>query len=132
MPYKHYSYFIDPPNMMQFACFDCRKSFKQRLSFSRQANKFLTCPECGKAMWEMGRQFKAPKQSDVKQWRKVEFLVRKGITFHTQRNYKFRNMPKVLREVVPFVQRVKRGEMSEGEKLLDKIAQRRKKNFVSE
>lgn len=80
----------------------------------------------------MGRQFKAPKQSDVKQWRKVEFLVRKGITFHTQRNYKFRNMPKVLREVVPFVQRVKRGEMSEGEKLLDKIAQRRKKNFVSE
>jgi len=63
-------------------------------------------------MREMGRQFKAPKLDDVKQWRKVEALVQGGITFHSQRLYSLCNMPKVLREVAPFIRRVPTPKMS--------------------
>ncbi len=45
-------------------------------------------------MWLMGRAFKAPKKTNVKQWRKVELLVRNGLLFHP--NYGGR--PKTLRE----------------------------------
>ena len=86
---------------MQFACFDCRKSFKRKLAAVRKTEHPPACPQCSKEMWEMGRQFKAPSQDDIKQWRKVEALVRGGITFHSQRLYHLRNMPKVLREVAP-------------------------------
>jgi hypothetical protein len=75
-------------------------------------------------MWEMGRQFKAPKQNNVKQWRKVEKLIRNGVTFHSQRFSHMRPMPKVLREVAPFLQRVTLE--SEGEILLDEISRRGK------
>ncbi len=76
-------------------------------------------------MWEMGRQFKAPRQNDVKQWRKVEALVRSGITFHTQRHYHLRQMPKVLREVASFVRNARRYRMSEGERLLARVQKKR-------
>ena|SRR5258706_5412439 len=92
MAFKHYKYFIDREPLMQFACFECRKSFKRKLG-----RETYICPQCEKEMCEMGRQFKAPKLDDVKQWRKVEALVRGGITFHSQRLYSLRNMPKVLR-----------------------------------
>jgi hypothetical protein len=75
MAFKHYKYFIDREPLMQFACFECRKSFKRKLGRETSA-----CPQCGKPMCEMGRQFKAPKLDDAKQWRKVEALVRGGIT----------------------------------------------------
>lgn len=130
MAYKHYKYFVDPPHLMQFACFQCRKSYKQRLSFVRLRKHSPLCPECSAEMWEMGRQFKAPKQSDVKQWRKVEALVRNGITFHSQRLSHMRPMPKVLREVVPFIQKVRRRSMSEGEKLLARVPRRRKQELA--
>jgi DNA-directed RNA polymerase subunit RPC12/RpoP len=102
MAFKHYKYFIDREPLMQFACFECRKSFKRKLGRETYA-----CPQCGKEMCEMGRQFKAPRLDDVKQWRKVEALVRGGITFHSQRLHSLRNMPKVLREVAPFIRRVR-------------------------
>jgi predicted RNA-binding Zn-ribbon protein involved in translation (DUF1610 family) len=94
MAFKHYKYFIDRAHLMQFACFECRKSFKRKLGREHYA-----CPQCGKEMCEMGRQFKAPALDDVKQWRKVKALVRGGITFHSQCLYSLRNMPKVLREL---------------------------------
>ena len=34
----------------------------------------VPCPECGEAMHDMGLDFKAPRQDDVKQWTKVEIL----------------------------------------------------------
>src|SRR4030095_13375126 len=118
MAFKHHKYFVDSGVMMQFACFDCRQSFKRKLTPVRQTNNAPSCPQCAKEMWEMGRQFKAPLRDDVKQWRKVEALVRGGITFHSQRLDHLRNMPKALREVEPFVRSVRRRGSSEGERLL--------------
>src|SRR5690349_17361340 len=42
----------------------------------------ITCPECGELMHDMGLNFKAPRQHDVRQWRKVEILHQHGFTWH--------------------------------------------------
>jgi hypothetical protein len=75
-------------------------------------------------MWEMGRAFKAPKQDDVKQWRKVEALVRNGITFHSYGSHGWGRFPMVLSEVAPFIEKVRRRSESEGKKLLRKISKK--------
>ena len=126
MAFKHYKYFIDREPLMQFACFECQKSFKRKLGHENYA-----CPQCGKSMCEMGHQFKAPAQTDVKQWRKVEALVRGGVTFHSQRLFSLRNMPKVLRQVAPFVRRVRTSKMSDGARLLSSTPRKRRKRIAA-
>ncbi|WP_455272822.1 hypothetical protein [Rhizobium herbae] len=66
-----------PRYMHPYACFECRKSFK-RLGVTEPV---LPCPHCGGPSVGLTRKFKPPKQSDVKQWRKVEALVRHGFLF---------------------------------------------------
>jgi DNA-directed RNA polymerase subunit RPC12/RpoP len=126
MAFKHYKYFIDREPLMQFACFECRKSFKRKLG-----RETYVCPQCGKEMREMGRQFKAPKLDDVKQWRNVEALVRGGITFHSQRLHSLRNMPKVLREVAPFIRQVRTPKLSAGARLLSSTPRQRRKRIAA-
>jgi hypothetical protein len=126
MAFKHYKYFIEREPLMQFACFGCRKSFKRKVG-----RETYTCPQCGQKMCEMGRQFKAPKLDDAKQWRKVEALVQGGITFHSQRLYSLRNMPKVLREVAPFIRRVRTTTMSDGANLLSSTPRKRRKRIAA-
>lgn len=66
-----------PRYMHPYACFECRKSFK-RLNVSEPV---LPCPHCRGPSVGLTRSFKPPKQSDIKQWRKVEALVRHGFLF---------------------------------------------------
>ena len=119
----HYTYFRRVPYPMHFACFACRKSFKQLWTRSEGHVREPRCPDCGLKMWEMGRQFKAPKRSNLKQWRKVEALVRSGITFHRQRVSDLMPFPAVLREVASFVRRVR--DKSDGERLLERMVERK-------
>ncbi|MBX7539655.1 hypothetical protein [Qipengyuania sphaerica] len=87
-----------PAYLTAHACFDCRKSWK--LSEESEA----TCPDCGEEAHYMGRSFKAPKKSDVKQWRKVELLWLAGFRFHTNtRSRKIAPYPEHLREVEKFI-----------------------------
>lgn len=58
--------------LVAHACFNCQKSFK--LSYEK-AN---VCPECGLAIYLMGRAFKTPKRGDHQQWRKVQKLYALG------------------------------------------------------
>ncbi len=46
-------------------------------------NATHNCPECGEQMIDMGLDFKAPKQSDVKAWRTLQGMYRVGHAFHT-------------------------------------------------
>jgi DNA-directed RNA polymerase subunit RPC12/RpoP len=83
---------------LQYACFVCRKSFK-RPQFSGARSRFMTseqaagqqreserfanshqykCPDCGGQAYFIGIDFKAPKRSDVKEWREVEQFIRSG------------------------------------------------------
>jgi predicted nucleic acid-binding Zn-ribbon protein len=80
-----------------YACFRCRKSFKRG---SRKA-VILPCPECGGPSIGLTRKFKPPKQSDGKQWEKVEALVRHGFLFWSLDE----PYPDSLREVPGFVER---------------------------
>lgn len=41
----------------------------------------LKCPACGGPSIGLTRKFRAPKRSDVKQWDKVEALMRRGFLF---------------------------------------------------
>jgi hypothetical protein len=75
-----------------FACFVCRKTFKHflfgeavwgRRSLERpRIERDPLCPQCRAPMANMGLDFRAPKQSDHKQWRKVELLYLNNVTFH--------------------------------------------------
>ncbi|TAY08561.1 hypothetical protein ELH91_25420 (plasmid) [Rhizobium leguminosarum] len=60
-----------------YACFKCRKSFKR----AAQPSPVLPCPECGGPSIGLTRKFKPPKRSDIRQWGKVEALVRHGFLF---------------------------------------------------
>ncbi|WP_420137482.1 hypothetical protein [Sphingomonas sp.] len=80
-----------------YACFRCRKSFKRA---SRTA-AVLACPNCGGPSIGLTRKFKPPKQSDRKQWDKVEALVRHGFLFWSVGEA----YPGTLQEVAAFASR---------------------------
>jgi predicted RNA-binding Zn-ribbon protein involved in translation (DUF1610 family) len=53
-------------------CLPCRRSLKQ------STGSTAPCPECGGELVNMGRDFKAPRRSNARQWRKLELLVAAG------------------------------------------------------
>lgn len=113
-----------------FACFDCRKSFKQinscELPMCRRPAegepRVVPCPQCGKPMADMGHDFKAPATRDVKQWEKVRVLFQHGFAFHSCGCGGPGYRPKHLREVEAFV--ASQRTVSEGERLLRRFRDR--------
>ncbi|KPE49861.1 hypothetical protein AOB46_18035 [Chryseobacterium indologenes] len=117
---------------IHYACFKCRKSFKQQDSYDiflrikkenvyhapdgsvrkighlfMKANKeeldllikeiesrSVKCPECGNIMTDLGREFKAPKKTAVKEWEIIEGLFRTGKIFYTCGCYGIGYIPK--------------------------------------
>jgi len=63
-----------------FVCFACRKMFKKPPA--SEQSKYLpasandeyqpVCPDCGRPMHNMGKEFEPPRQNDIKAWRDVE------------------------------------------------------------
>ena len=66
-----------------WACFDCRKSFHY-LPATKQARIGHQCPDCGKAMSDMGRYFEPPRMRARKAWAIMELLSRSGYRFATE------------------------------------------------
>jgi len=87
---------------LQYACFDCRKSFK-RPQLSGASDRFMTseqqagqvreaaefandrvykCPDCGGLTHFMGLDFKAPKKLDVKAWQQVKAFIESGKVYY--------------------------------------------------
>ncbi|RYF94012.1 MAG: hypothetical protein EON95_06880 [Caulobacteraceae bacterium] len=60
-----------------YACFRCRRSFKRASTTAA----VLTCPRCAGPAIGLTRKFKPPPHDDLKQWAKVEALVRHGFLF---------------------------------------------------
>ncbi|CAD0220909.1 hypothetical protein KYG33_09985 [Chryseobacterium sp. D764] len=46
-------------------------------------NRTVKCPECSNVMADLGKDFKAPKKTAVKEWRIVESLFKTGKCFHS-------------------------------------------------
>ena len=71
---------LEPWQLKQhFACFECRKAFKAGGEFELDAagqrvRRTVGCPDCGRPMAPMGRQFRAPKRAAVKAWARLAEL----------------------------------------------------------
>lgn len=90
-----------PDYLIAHACFACRKSFKIRFRENEAA-----CPDCAGPLCRMGRAFKAPKKTDLKQWTKVQRLWLAGFRFFGYGGYDgAEGMPATLREVEGFIRR---------------------------
>ena len=91
------SSFSSPSYLSAHACFSCRKSFKLSCGESH------VCPECGEGIYLMGRAFKAPKQRNDEQWRKVQKLYALGFRFNRYGG-DYLSLPERLKEVDRFVE----------------------------
>lgn len=98
----------------QMTCLKCCRVWEQgraRVGQPSRASvecKYLSrCPICQSGLFDAGRDFKAPRRSDLKQWRKVAVLLRAGFRF-TRYNSRGPQAqasptPKYLREVEAFL-----------------------------
>jgi hypothetical protein len=93
-----------PAYLHPFACFVCRRSFKRPAVDRDEA----ACPVCGNPAIALSRKFKPPRQGDIKQWAKVETLVRLGFRFDTIHDGAGGTVryPATERGIPAFVQRV--------------------------
>ena len=96
-------YAMSGPYKIHFACFACRKAFKQPtfedwsrvrgrentlgLSLSEIESEYrnatFKCPDCSEPMADMGRDFKAPRKNDRRAWDAVSKIFTLGHAFHT-------------------------------------------------
>ena len=112
-----------------FACFDCRKVFKQTSRWELPSHqklkpgepRIVPCPQCGTEMADMGHDFKAPKFGDLKQWEKVRILYEHGFNFYSCGCCGPGMRPRELKEVYEFIESER--DKSDGELLLQKIDQ---------
>jgi hypothetical protein len=111
-----------------YVCFVCRKMFRQPMRhemarpIGREQQRIAPCPQCGGAMTNMGKDFKAPRQADVKQWQKVQELHASGYSFASCGCVGPGPRPATLREVKPFLAEQKRLKAERGRR--DVIEQR--------
>jgi hypothetical protein len=87
-----------------FACFACRKAFKQPglEEIGIEADRPFPCPQCQQPMTLMGRDFQAPSIRAVKEWHLLELLRSFGVVFepgHTQP----KTQPRTLHEAEAFL-----------------------------
>ena len=114
-----------------FACFNCRKTFKKPHYYELPEDKrpekkedlVYFCPQCRGEIHSMGMDFRSPKTEDFKQWKKVEILYQYGFTFHSC-GCGVGLRPAELKQVEEFLKN--NLKKSEGEKLLNLIAQKRR------
>ncbi|MDB6026854.1 MAG: hypothetical protein JWM68_3077 [Verrucomicrobiales bacterium] len=102
---------------LQFACFDCRKVFKHEAA-RYEEHLLPPCPQCRCPMTWMGRAFKAPRSSNIKQWHKVELLARSGFKFWSNAG----RYPDTLQEAREFIE--SRRKLSDGADLSKRISKR--------
>jgi hypothetical protein len=90
---------MKPVYTMLYACLECRKVFKKPRYELSQGGTWETieyeriCPQCGHNLYETGMSFKAPKQTDMKQWSKIAALLRAGYRFKPDLGNPFEESP---------------------------------------
>ena len=85
---------------MHLACFACRKIWRQECV----ARSAALCPDCGKPLVDMGKDFKAPRRNATAQWAKAEALVKNGIRFSSCGCGGSGRMPQRRNEVEAFLE----------------------------
>ena len=118
------------PYKPHFACFNCRKAFRIPKKREDQAKAAadtrggeVLCPQCRAPMVGMGLDFKAPKQTEVKQWQKVRILCDHGFKFGSCGCTGPGPRPGKLKEVSEFLEA--NLPKTDGQKLLEKYERRK-------
>ena len=88
------------PYLIAHACFSCRRSLKCNPAPDSTRR---VCPSCEGPLYQMGRSFKAPRRSAVRQWEKVQTLYAHGFRFFSYRSYDCAPLPETLRDVEQFL-----------------------------
>ena len=61
-------------------CLTCKKAFNRPINLEKI--HISICPECGKPMEELYHLFQPPKQTDIKKWKVVKYLVDNGFRYY--------------------------------------------------
>ena len=123
-------YGIYGPYKQHYACFDCRKAFKQlpdcdlpdHVVQERAEDHTVKCPDCGSPMNSMGPDFKAPRKTDKKQWAKVALLFEHGFAYHSCGCCGPGYRPANIKEAEVFIHQSR--SLSEAEQILKKFESR--------
>ncbi len=102
-----------PAYSMSFACFKCKTAHKRHFdAMPCDYPDSIECPICREPAINLGRHFKAPKKSDLAQWKKVKYLVEHGFLFqkiHLDPNsHESVPYPETLAEAKEFVVKYKK------------------------
>jgi hypothetical protein len=99
----------------KMVCFACRRSFKE----------IAVCPECGRELVSLGRDFQAPRRSNKRAWKVVQRLYENGVRFDSCGCSGPGFRPTILREVEPFLK--SRREIDEAIRLIEGLQGGRRK-----
>jgi hypothetical protein len=101
-------------------CFHCRKTFKKPAStksgFVVLSEQTYPCPSCQKPMIPIGKNFRAPKQSNIRAWHLAERLYQNGFRFNSSLEG---NVPTHLCDLKSFL--ATRVRKTSAERLLDRF-----------
>ena len=61
-------------------CLECRKAYNRPADLENAHTSI--CPQCEKPMIELYHLFQPPKQTDIKKWTVVKFLVDNGFRYY--------------------------------------------------
>lgn len=83
-----------------------RKQHPEKFAYlsQRYQNRSEKCPECGNLMADLGLDFKAPKQHNVKAWRVIQSLYKSGKTFYSCGCTGFGHVPSSLKDHISYLQ----------------------------
>lgn len=69
------------PRKPKFVCFDCRKMFRIDAERAQSGEKPVVCPDCGRVMREVNRDFQPPRKDDKQNWEAARLLYLTGHGF---------------------------------------------------
>jgi DNA-directed RNA polymerase subunit RPC12/RpoP len=86
--------------LSHYACFDCRKSFKQNPIESDHPH---VCPDCAEKLSDMGRDFRPPRKAAKDSWEVARRLYDAGFRFFGSGSHSCPELPTKLNEVDEFI-----------------------------
>ena len=120
-----------------WVCFACRKQFRQPMEGrevlspqqAHELNETKPCPECHAAMTDMGGYFCPPRRDDRRAWEQMRLLAKEGVKFYTEdakHQWGAEGVTqKSIRETREWMQKLDAIPRTQGEALLQWIAQKR-------
>ena len=83
------------PPANHLVCCSCRRVWRDSYNWPIDGPQHKSCPSCGNDLLNAGKGFCAPRRTNLRQWRKVEIILRGGLRLR-----QFVNTPAEARQAV--------------------------------